>query len=111
MTKTAIALAGAALLLGGLAAPATAASQNGTVVRNLKISKAGPGCLRLKWQKPAQDSGDTFGIVIRTKSGSEMYRVETYKTRAKVCDLNDKTYQILVKQYGGNWAKSSVELG
>ncbi len=106
-----MAVAGAALLVAGVGLPATALAPAASNVRNLKVSKTGKSCVRVKWSPPANDNGDTYGVIIRTPRGDEMYRVETYKTHAKLCDLHKRTYQVQVKQYGGTWARGAVRLG
>jgi hypothetical protein len=106
-----MAVAGAAVLVAGAALPATALAPAAGDVRNLKVSKVGKNCVRVKWNPPAKDNGDTYGVIIRTRGGDEMYRVETYKTHTRLCDLNKRTYRVQVKQYGGTWSRGAVRLG
>ncbi len=107
MYKMAIAMAATALLTGGLAAPqvANAAQPTPGAVRSVKIRTTADGCVHVRWQMPAVDSGDTFGVIIRTKNGTETHRIETYKMRTFMCDLKSDVYQVRVKQYGGDWVK------
>lgn len=110
MKKTVVALSGAALLCGGLAVPQAAVADTGpTAVRNVKVSTS-KGCVRVKWRIPSQDTGDTYGVIVRTPDWSTMRRVETYKTSAKICDLKSGKYTVLVKQYGGTWVRSVVKV-
>lgn len=106
-----IAVGGATVLIAGLAAPATAVSQVSSNVRHLQVRKIGQACMRVNWRPPAHDNGDNYAVIIRTQRGDELHRVETYKTHVKLCNLDSRTYQVQVKQYGGTWARQAVRIG
>jgi hypothetical protein len=106
MTKMAIALASAALMLAGIAVPQSAnAVTDPTAVQKVKVRAEGD-CIRISWKMPKVDSGDTFGVIIRTPNWAETHRIETYKLRTVKCDLNKKVYKVKVRQYGGSWVKT-----
>jgi hypothetical protein len=106
-----IALAGAVVVTLGVTGPATGLASTSGNVRNLDVSKVGKDCLRVEWAPPVDDNKQTYGVVIRTRRGDEMYRVETYETHTKMCKLNAKKYRVQVKQYGGTWVRAAVRLG
>lgn len=112
MIRTGIAVTAGALLLAGLGMPQASAVSNTpdvTAVRNVKVKTVG-NCVRISWKMPKQDSGDTFGVIIRTKDGAEFHRIETYKMHTVKCGLKSKSYRVLVRQYGGSWVKFDTKM-
>lgn len=103
-----IAVMGVAALITGLASPAVAHTAPSGTVGHLKVVKSGKRCVQVMWTPPINDTGDTYGVIMRTRRGDEMYRVETSQTYAQFCQLHAKTYRVLVKQYGGTWTTRAV---
>ena len=115
MIKTGIALSAGAVLFAGLAIPQAAVAKpkplDATSVRNVKITVTPENCIRVKWDMPQVDSGDTFGVIIRSKNWAEFHRIETYKLETIKCGLKPKVYRVQVRQYGGSWVKSFAKVG
>lgn len=105
-----IAIAGVAAIMTALASPAMAQAPSSGTIGHLRVIKSGNRCVQVMWSAPVNDSGDPYGVIIRTRRGDEVYRVETRQTYTQLCQLRAKTYHVLVKQYGYGsiWSRRAV---
>lgn len=110
MSTQLIAIAGVTAIMTVLAAPAMALSPASGSIGHLTVVKTGKRCVQVNWSAPDNDNGDPYGVIIRTRRGDEMYRVETHETSMQLCQLHAKTYRVLVKQYrlGSTWSRAAV---